>query len=101
MLTKEQIKGGIEDIKQFVVPNQHKLLDELRDLALRGLEGQWRPIETAPKDGTRVLLLRSHEEGYDSKRIGVDYWKNETWWNTRPGMPPSHWLPLPAPPEGK
>ena len=106
-LTKEQIEAHKQTAERYAASKAlGSLIDSnhliaLCTLALRGLEGQWRPIETAPKDGTRVLLLRSHEEGFDSKRIGVGYWKNETWWSTRPGMPPSHWLPLPAPPEGK
>jgi hypothetical protein len=48
----------------------------------------WRPIESAPKDGTRVLL-------WDGRRQHVDWW-NHGWWNT---SRPTHWQPLPPPPE--
>ena len=71
----------------------------------------WQPIETAPRDGTTVLLLSQEavKQGRLLKHGGcaVDYWHdpkrdncrftgwgkfNETYW------PPSHWMPLPPPP---
>lgn len=68
----------------------------------------WRPIETAPKDGTKVLLGRftgrkkADQEGF----CAVDRWHrredgagftgfgkfNPTYW------PPTHWMPLPPAP---
>ena len=61
----------------------------------------WQPIETAPRDGTRVLT-------YDSVRGFRDLMK----WNMKTGdwrddageffLQPTHWQPLPAPPsEGR
>ena len=70
----------------------------------RGLvDGQrevWRPIETAPKDGVRVLLCRASEhEPWDAH---VGQWRDGGWYPMA-AMPfynpnPTHWLPLPAPP---
>lgn len=72
----------------------------------------WQPIETAPRDGTRVLLFR---HGPNNQIVCG-------WWNTdcyakRPRSywshdfericgtidarqnPPTHWMPLPEPPQ--
>lgn len=76
---------------------------------------QWRPIETAPKDGTRILLYypASNDLGYDRTVAGrwdIDrfssrpkpYWTNdlERMLGVRVlrAFPPSHWMPLPAAP---
>jgi hypothetical protein len=65
---------------------------------------QWRPIETAPKDETEILLFIPDMQGYpDNPRIVSAYWGIcgwtdnaavgcQTWGN------PSHWMPLPNPP---
>lgn len=69
--------------------------EDRKELAdLRG----WQPIETAPKDGAEILI------GWpDDVQIG--------WWERSRGyfgwheassprtMQPTHWRPLPAPPE--
>lgn len=59
----------------------------------------WQPIETAPKDGTRILVFRENEDGHEQKRIGVDYFKRGVWWLSRTQMRPTHWMPLPEPPQ--
>jgi hypothetical protein len=57
----------------------------------------WQDIETAPKDGTEVLLLFPS----DTKRTG--YWaKSIQRWSVDAvvSMPlPTHWMPLPEPPK--
>lgn len=70
--------------------------------ALRDAE-RWRPIETAPRDGTKVLL---YHHGYKSAfyrrdhepRVWVDVFREGNWYNTAPSAQPTHWRPLPAPP---
>lgn len=72
----------------------------------------WRPIETAPRDGAR---LRVRYEPEDTEEDGV-YWAEERycmlgapqgscgpgWVSTEAGGlpvdPPTHWMPLPEPP---
>jgi hypothetical protein len=73
----------------------------------------WQPIETAPKDGTKVLLfglwcgeingvfdLPSIEVGYFN---GPDGWKDFNWMATGGDCYvvtgcPTHWMPLPNEP---
>lgn len=67
---------------------------------------EWRPIETAPKDGTRVLVGRFAPDRYKREgTIAVDYWhtgaRNDfVGWGkfNMHHWPPTHWMPLPDPP---
>lgn len=59
----------------------------------------WQPIETAPKDGTRVLVADE-----DVWMAVARYWPCNSYWieDAASGMklnPPTHWLPLPPPPQ--
>ncbi len=70
-------------------------------------EAGWRPIETAPKDGTRVLVWRPRESGDHIAHAGVDHWRDDnagggsgSWYRSRRYQQPTHWMPLPTPPQG-
>lgn len=56
---------------------------------------EWQPIETAPKDETRVLLGRAGVPSLHTAfwRGGVWHCGNLSYFNN-----PTHWMPLPAPP---
>jgi hypothetical protein len=58
---------------------------------------KWRPIETAPADGTAVLVYRPHAP--TSRIIGVDCRHPNTfnggWQNSRAYEQPTDWMPLP------
>lgn len=67
-------------------------------------DSQWRPIETAPKDGTSILICGF---GGANKYFVADVKWNEGEWclfdpaedlYSWPCYGPSHWMPLPAPP---
>ena len=64
---------------------------------------EWQMIENAPKDGTSVLL---YWPGRRSIRTGswmrpspeyVHHWCMDDKWT--PGEDPTHWMPLPSPPD--
>lgn len=76
----------------------------------------WRPIETAPRDGTRILLWDSTKNlavsGFWNTDPGIDtpngyepawaWWvSNEdlVMWDGGPDDAPSYWQPLELPPE--
>lgn len=66
--------------------------------ALKGIEAEWRPIETAPKDGMEILVIvkftnQRTKAFWDTARGGV--WSE---WPGRIKIYPSHWMPLPAAP---
>lgn len=81
------------------------------------MTGKWQDIETAPKDGTEVLLYgqwageisHSHEE---DRTIDIGYWAGgksdyagDDWWQLSTGdayacwMRAIAWMPLPDPPQ--
>jgi hypothetical protein len=54
----------------------------------------WRPIETAPRDGTLILMIK------DGNHM-IGYWLNDPpmWIEWCVGqVNPTHWMPLPPPP---
>lgn len=58
---------------------------------------EWRPIETAPKDGSDILVF--HPE---SREQFVVFWQERRWYFSPNGAlkdDPSHWMPLPEPPK--
>lgn len=86
-------------------------------LASQAQQSQWMPIETAPRDGT-VIIVWDGYTGFGST-VGAAYWSKEVlyredlcildepagWrWssdNSKNGMArATHWMPLPPAPEG-
>lgn len=58
----------------------------------------WRPIETAPKDGTDILIWSRAGREIGKYLAGREAWlghgDNGSGWRT-----PTHWQPLPEPPD--
>ena len=58
----------------------------------------WQPIETAQKDGTMLRLYdptyRHQGDGYHFSDLGI-------WVSQAVEIHPTHWMPLPKPPEEK
>lgn len=99
--------GAIVDSGVFEAESQHyyhKLRARITDALAEKDEG-WMPIETAPKDGTKIKLLCEFGE---DEGFYCDYTKRD--WNPS-GLPgewstdkgngdPTHWRPLPPLPKG-
>ena len=79
----------------------------------------WQPIETAPRDGTPVLCYLHYPDGTPWGHLVMTYDPHVRVGNSPPGSwsdgastlynlddrdnleIPTHWMPLPAPPEQK
>lgn len=71
------------------------------------MEWEWQPIETAPKERGLILLWRPTTHW----KVDLGCWRPNTikaahWgsWNAMPiywciQNPPTHWMPLPEPPD--
>lgn len=69
----------------------------------------WRPIETAPRDGTEIDLWAKTWSAYDDsfvfKRFPGCYWRERfensraEWVHLEAGWYATHWQPLPPPPK--
>jgi len=64
---------------------------------------EWQPIETAPKDGTYVLVTDGKEvyRSYYEDIYPEDnrpQWFDNSYYSFDPGEIPTHWMPLPKPP---
>jgi hypothetical protein len=71
---------------------------------------EWRSIETAPKDGTKIDLFakiwRCHSDTFAWTRFTDCYWTREDnmvncqshWVGLGKGWNATHWMPLPDPP---
>lgn len=86
-----------DDELQFVFTQIRTAEEALAALSRPADEG-WRPIESAPKDGTLVLLFeRGTDDVRETGRWRVDRerWvvNNNSFWVVEP----SHWRPLPPP----
>jgi hypothetical protein len=69
----------------------------------------WRPIKSAPKDGTFILLFGNQHKhnlvNFGGKIVFSGYWDaiDSAWCShgstaMGPFYSPTHWMPLPAPP---
>lgn len=92
-----------------------EIWEDLAKVAAAAITG-WQPIETAPKDGTEVLLFTVQEiddfcdEAFTAVQIGHwDFgndrgdrvWHRPAGWHQTKIGDPTHWMPLPPAPEAQ
>jgi hypothetical protein len=84
--------------------------EAIRALIAEVRRNQWQPIETAPKDGTRLLAYMPYPHGPLARKMppGIVFTAKFTGmrWHTDDHDPfvffnadPTHWMPLPEPPK--
>jgi hypothetical protein len=63
---------------------------------------EWQPIETAPKDGRKILVWPYWSDGLPESVSWRDMKRTSGRWEGSglfcTGASPTHWMPLPAPP---
>jgi hypothetical protein len=108
LIEKAETHLEASDMSRLSHSNGCELLNGLRGALL--MVPEWRPISTAPKDGTRVLLW-SPDATIDNPYIGhwvdrEDYPDGGAWWEKDDNdgfcadADPSYWTALPLPPTG-
>ncbi|WP_186058674.1 hypothetical protein [Burkholderia gladioli] len=60
-------------------------------------ESEWQPIETAPKDGSPVLLIATrHSMLYPHPEVIVGYWRSGWWSGPSTLSHVANWMPAPS-----
>ena len=72
----------------------HAQIRDLRKALAEMPSQQWQPIETAPKDGTEVVVVDIDGDRFIASSIDGQNWYDGVF----PIYHPTHWMPLPAPP---
>lgn len=66
------------------------------------ISNSWQPIETAPKDGTHILIFGTFDNMLYPKEEQVVGQYSRGWWSgNRVLSHVTHWMPLPRLPEAK
>ena len=61
---------------------------------------KWQPIETAPKDGTKVLIFVMGKNVMQASYSRCNEYWIDCWCSNMSGVySPTHWQPLPKPPK--
>lgn len=73
---------------------------------LSASDNGWRTMESAPRDGTTIIVYRPIHDGDYIPMVGVDHIRMKppykgVWGRSRTDTPPAAWMPLPPPPNGE
>ena len=96
-MNREQIEELFERSKNDRAIIVGSEVRQLCTLALRGLEAQWQPIETAPKDGSCFLACSGSWQTVCHWHRAAESWATNgpLYSLYPPDEPPTHWMPLP------
>lgn len=90
LVARGQHVGGVYQEQGAAVAKCMPVIQELRAM----MQDHWQPIETAPKDGTRIITGRVGCECHCS----YFHQTHKEWWAEYadgPGWQPTHWKPMP------
>ncbi|MCA8323265.1 hypothetical protein [Burkholderia cepacia] len=103
---RERLAGRQLSIEDFAENCIRATVHALNGMGACKGHGDWKPIETAPLDGTPMLLFARARLATASS-IVIGWWLRDFGWiecaftpNRPVGLVPSHWMPLPTFPEG-
>lgn len=65
----------------------------------RSKRAKWQPIESAPKPGVELLLYSATDESWGVGGLHEVPFANGVYTWTACSSSPTHWMPLPPPPE--
>lgn len=100
----DRVRSHLEQMVKILETRRARVEDspclaQLQKLAEEALEAErangWQTIETAPKDGTWVLV---HRHGWYLPEVAQRSIYAPVWQTLNHGVAPTHWMPLPAPP---
>jgi hypothetical protein len=113
ILTPEEVARERFKVRHFLttIESVDRLCDSHEALRLVPPERRWSPIETAPKDGTAVLVFEPARFGcdfygychFERYSDGSEGWIGGSFVSVPKGswsafLQPTHWQPLPDPP---
>ena len=65
----------------------------------------WKPMETAPKDGTEILVCRDNGSTWDFFTVWWSEWSKEYPWSSQTSRYPAdrfdYWMTIPHPSRGR
>ena len=107
MSAPDQFRDLIADLMRDYGPDGHTdgseiIADKAWEWCRAQPDMRWQPIETAPKDGTEVLMFCAFVD-----EMVTALWSYNNWSLVQCGVyaddsylfsDPTHWMPLPAPP---
>ena len=86
-MSNEEIQKYKNEVNELYIKFLKDINAELRLLT------QWQPIDTAPKDGTLVLICE-----YGCVYVAIFNKEGFCYNDEHIGFNPTHWMPLPKPP---
>lgn len=108
-----------EQIRAYITSTLSRIeeLEQMRDIngfitiyrtstAGQGGDG-WQTMDSAPKDGTYIIVYRPKSNGDYIPKVGVDYYNKKynhgdgAWMKSNKTCGPTRWMPLPLPPAPK